>query len=305
MQDLEPQTKYLRKNGGVYDLRSSNEMMQIILEKAANDERIRAVTMEGSRVNPNATRDEFCDFDICFIVTDVREFTRDKTWVRCFGEILIVQYPEDWYGQPYDYQSRERFAYLIQFEDGNRIDLSLIDLTHLEKERDNREPRLVLLNKDHFDALQPVQDESAFFISKPSYQEYYNTCNEFRWLSIYVSKGLCREEIYYAKYAYDVLMMPMFIKMMKWNIAKDHRFQITLGASNKYLKRYLSPQDMKHFQGIFPNGSYHDIWAKLFLFYDYFAELAESVAVALGFEFDQKETEAVRAFLWLRQEKYK
>ena len=46
--------------------------------------------------------------------------------------------------------------------------------------------------------------------------EYNNACNEFRWLSIYITKGLCRKEIYYAKYEYDVLSMPMFMKMLNW-----------------------------------------------------------------------------------------
>ena len=35
-------------------MRSEKEMMDIIMNKALSDERIRAVTMEGSRANPNA-----------------------------------------------------------------------------------------------------------------------------------------------------------------------------------------------------------------------------------------------------------
>jgi aminoglycoside 6-adenylyltransferase len=133
--------------------------------------------------------------------------------------------------------------------------------------------------------------------------EYYNTCNEFRWLSLYVSKGLCREELYYAKYAYDVLMMEMFIKMLNWKIGVDYDFQVTTGNHSKYLKRFLSSEEMERFQGVFPNGTYEDIWSKLFVIYDYFAELASYVGEALGYHFDAKETEEVRAFLLERQKK--
>ena len=276
-------------------------MLQLIMNVAKSDERIRAVTMEGSRVSENATHDEYCDFDISFVVADIREFTKDHKWIEIFGEILIVQYPMDWYSHSYDYEGRDNFAYLIQFKDGNRIDLTLIDSSNVEKEKGYCEPRIVLLNKDNLKELKQVSDESIFYIQKPSAMEYYNTCNEFRWLSLYVSKGLCREELYYAKYAYDVLMMEMFIKMLNWKIGVENDFKVTTGNHSKYLKRFLSAEEMEWFQDIFPNGTYEDIWSKLFGIYDYFAELASYVGETLGYDFDVKETEEVRAFLAERQ----
>ena len=56
--------------------RSFDEMMDLILEKARSDERIRAVTMEGSRANANAVHDAYSDFDISYYVRDIRDFTR-------------------------------------------------------------------------------------------------------------------------------------------------------------------------------------------------------------------------------------
>ena len=88
-------------------MRNSEEMLQLIMNVAKSDERIRAVTMEGSRVSENATHDEYCDFDISFVVADIREFTKDHKWIEIFGEILIVQYSMDWYSHPYDYAGRD------------------------------------------------------------------------------------------------------------------------------------------------------------------------------------------------------
>ncbi len=282
-------------------MRTKEEMLKLIIDIAAKDERIRAVTMEGSQVSKNATHDRYSDFDISYVVRDIREFTKDHKWIEIFGDILIVQCPMDWYNQPYDYAGHDNFAYLIQFKDGNRIDLTLIDVRNIEKQQSYCEPRMVLLNKDDFKELKQITDESVFYIQKPSEMEYYNTCNEFRWLSIYISKGLCREEIYYAKYAYDVLVMEMFIKMLNWKIGVDHDFDVTTGNHSKYLKRFLRAEEMERFHGIFPNGTYEDIWSKLFVMYDYFAELAEYVGQALGYDFDAKETEEVRMFLQERQ----
>jgi aminoglycoside 6-adenylyltransferase len=48
-------------------MRSEQEMLYLIVSTAANDDRIRAVIMTGSRANPNAPRDCFQDFDIVYI----------------------------------------------------------------------------------------------------------------------------------------------------------------------------------------------------------------------------------------------
>ena len=281
--------------------RTYNEMMDLILGKAREDERIRAVTMEGSFANRNAVHDDYSDFDISYYVTDIREFTADINWVKCFGEILIMQCPDDWDGHPYDYNGHESFGWLIQFKDGNRIDLGLTDVRNIARETANKDPRIVLMNKDNFKELIPISGEEAFYIKKPDEKEYERACNEFRWVSLYITKGLCRREIYYAKRHYDVHVMDMFMKMLNWKIGADHDFQVTTGGSSKYLKRFLTKEEMDRFQGIFPNGEYEDIWEKLFLMYDYFAENAEYVAGKLGFYFDREETKQVRDFMMQRR----
>ena len=278
-------------------MRTENEMLDLIMNKAIEDDRIRAVAMDGSRANKNAVHDRYSDFDIVYYVRDVREFTRDKSWINYFGDILIVQYPEDWYKHPYDYDSHDTFTYLIQFADGNRIDLTIFDIRNIEGEKDINEPRIVLLNKDGFKELKPIDDEKAFYLKPPTPMEFYNTCNEFRWLSLYIAKGLCREEFYYAKYAYDVLIMEMFMKMLNWRIGIEHGFDITTGYLNKYLKRFLSADEMKRVQGIFPNGEYEDMWDKLLLMYNYFHELEAVVAEHFEYPYDRIEMERVRAFL--------
>ena len=284
-------------------MRTEKEMMDLIMNKAIEDDRIRAVTMDGSRANKNAVHDQYSDFDIVYFVSDVREFTKDKSWINYFGDILIVQYPEDWYKHPYDYDSHDTFAYLIQFADGNRIDLTIVDISNIEKEKDNDEPRIVLLNKDSYKELKLVDDEKAFYLKPPIHMEFYNTCNEFRWISLYIAKGICREEFYYARYAYDLFLMEMFMKMLNWKIGIEHGFDITTGHFNKYLKRFLSADEMKRVQGIFPNGEYEDMWDKLFLIYDYFHELEAVVAERFDFPIDIMEAKRVRVFLKERRQR--
>lgn len=285
-------------------MRTDSEVLDLILKKANEDEKIRAVTLNGSRASETALKDKYSDFDIVYFVTDVREFAKDKNWISLFGEILIVQYSMDWYNKPYDYSSRDTFIYLIQFADGHRIDLSIVDISNINQEKENREPRIVLLNKDNFEEIETSRDESVFYIKEPSEMEFYNTSNEFRWLSLYITKGLCRRELYYAKYAYDVLIMKMFIKMLNWKIGIEHDFNVSTGGLNKYLKRYLSEREMDRVHTIFPNGSYNDIWEKLFIMYDFFHELEMKVCDGYGFFSDQMENIEVRKYLADRRKEY-
>ena len=278
-------------------MRTYDEMYSLILKEAESNDGIRAMTMEGSSVTSEAVHDAFSDFDITFFVSDIRDFTNDKAYMERFGKILIMQCPDDWYEEPYDYSGRENFAYLTQYEDGNRIDLTFVDISNISKQADFTEPRKVLVNKDGFSELKDIDSLEAFLIKKPSEFEFYNTCNEFRWIANYVTKGLCRKELYYAKRCMDEHMMDMFMKMINWKVGIDNDFRVTTGSKSKYLKRFLSEDEMKRFAGVFANGEYEDIWEKLFSLYDFFADLARYVSKKLGFPFDEDETKRVRDFM--------
>ena len=282
-------------------MKTYEEMYDLIVETAKNDDRIRAATMEGSNVTKNAVHDAFSDFDITFFVSDIREFTRDHDYMKRFGDILIMQMPDDWYKEPYDYNGQKRFAYLTQYKDGNRIDLTFIDVSDIENQTGFNEPRTVLINKDNFPQLKDITSGECFFIKKPGEFEFFNTVNEFRWISNYVTKGLCRHEFYYARRAMDHYMMDMFIKMINWKVGIDNDFKVTTGANCKYLKNYLSDEEMKRFEGMFPSGDYEDMWDKLFLIYDFFEELSVYVAKKLGFKLDLEESKNVREFMETRR----
>ena len=259
-------------------MKTYDEMYDLIVKTAEEDERIRALTMEGSNVTKGAVHDEFSDFDVTFFVSDIREFTADKEYMKRFGDILIIQTPYDEYCAPYDYNGRSRFTFLTQYKDGNRIDLTLIDISEIEEQKDFDEPRKVLINKDDFAVLKDIDSKKAFRIRKPGEFEFFNTVNEFRWVSNYATKGLCRHEFYYARRVMEHYMMDMFMKMINWKVGIDNDFGVTTGGNSKYLKRFISEDEMNRFMGMFACGDYEDMWNKLFLMYDYFEELSAYVA---------------------------
>ncbi len=109
-------------------MRSEDEMYSLILEAAKNDNRVKAVYMNGSRTNENVPKDMFQDYDIVYVVEDTQSFIEDKDWIRIFGEILYMQYPDENPNYPSD--KKNSYGYLMQFADGTRIDLTVQSVTY-------------------------------------------------------------------------------------------------------------------------------------------------------------------------------
>ena len=110
-------------------MRSEHEMINLLLDFARKEDSIRVVLMNGSRVNGNVKRDVFQDFDIVYIVKDVDPYIRNERVINYFGDIMILQTPEDMQDPPPE--NNGHFAYLMQFMDGNRIDLSFYSVDRL------------------------------------------------------------------------------------------------------------------------------------------------------------------------------
>src|SRR5690606_5827156 len=111
-------------------MRTEQEIMELILSYAKKDERIRVVGMEGSRTNINVPKDEFQDYDITYIVTDIETFKKDDKWLDYFGKRIMIQKPEAMALFPP--KLGNWFSYLMLFEDGVKIDLTLVPIYELD-----------------------------------------------------------------------------------------------------------------------------------------------------------------------------
>ena len=76
-------------------MRNEEEMYQLIINTAKNDERILAVYLEGSRANPDIKKDRYQDYDIVYIVDETSSFINDSAWLDIFGKRLYMQYPDE------------------------------------------------------------------------------------------------------------------------------------------------------------------------------------------------------------------
>lgn len=98
-------------------MRTPEEFMELVLTFARENEHIRMVGMEGSRVNKNIPVDSFQDFDITYFADDIGAFTENDSWLSFFGDIVMMQKPEDMELFPAE---EEGYSYLILFDDYNK-----------------------------------------------------------------------------------------------------------------------------------------------------------------------------------------
>ena len=113
-------------------MRNETQVLNTVLEFARENEMVRAVVLNGSRVNPNVTKDIFCDYDIAWYVTDPDHFLHDQGWIKHFGDLIIVQ-QNDW-----EEDGLAGCIFLMLFSDGVRIDLAFDPLNAVEKFIDDR-----------------------------------------------------------------------------------------------------------------------------------------------------------------------
>jgi aminoglycoside 6-adenylyltransferase len=275
-------------------MRSELEVFDLILTVALDDDRIRAVILNGSRANQNAAPDIFQDFDIIYLVTELAPFFNNTKWIERFGDLMILQMP-DLMEDPPD-ASKISFTYLMQFTDGNRIDLCFFPLNRLE-EMEADSLSLVLLDKDGILPVKPTPNESSYLPRPPTEKQFADCCNEFWWVCPYVAKGLWRSEIIYAKGMLDQVLREQLMKMTIWYMGVKTHFSKNPGKFGKYIQQYLEPDVWEMLLKTYPNAGYAQIWESLFTMGDLYRILAKRVGDHFGFEYPSGDDERVSAHL--------
>ena len=276
-------------------MRTEKEMLDLIINTAKEDERIRAVIMNGSRVNPNVKRDCFQDYDIIYVVKDISSFTSNHNWIHRFGEIMIVQMPEEMSLVPPDGDGK--FPYLMQFMDGNRIDLTLVPVDLTKKFVGQDSLSKLLLDKDNCIEEFPPASDKDYLIKKPTEKEFLGCCNEFWWCSTNVAKGLWREELSYAKGMLEGPVRDMFIVMLEWHIGMKTDFTVNTGKFGKHFEQYIEEDMWEQFKRTFSNAEYENIWESFFVMSDLFREVANEIANTYEYQYPQDEDDKVTNYL--------
>ena len=259
-------------------MRTETEMIDLIFQ-TAKALKVNAVAMSGSRTNPNAPRDEFQDYDVVYIVEDLDGLLADLTWLERFGKRMIEQH------NVLDH----RHLYLMLFEDGNRIDLTLCPKEHIQEWVDSEAGFTVLEDpKGLFEPYSP--SPQRYWASSASAIEFDKACNEFWWVSAYVVKGLCRHQvIYVTDHLYGICQQEL-LKILAWQVASD-RGKVDIGKNYKYLFNYLPAEQKKEFSDLLDFSSIDKSTQSLLATMQRFHREAQRLAHKMGFDYDKEVAE--------------
>ena len=264
-------------------MRTETEMFDVILQ-TAKVLQVEAVAMSGSRTNPKAPKDEFQDYDVVYVVDDIDNQTSDLSWLDQFGTRIIEQHNV----------LCNRRLYLMLFEDGNRIDLTLCPKEHIKEWVDSEAGFTVLVDeKGLFESYSP--SPQRFWTSPASETDFEKTCNEFWWVSAYVVKGICRNQLIYATdHLYGICQQEL-LKILAWQVASD-RGAVDIGKNYKDLFNYLPIEKEKEFSNLLDFASLDKITQSLFATMQLFHQEAQYLAQKMGFKYEKEAAEKMMRY---------
>ena len=259
-------------------MRTEIEMFDVILQ-TAKVLQVVAVAMSGSRTNPKAPKDEFQDYDVVYVVDDLDNLTSALSWLDQFGTRIIEQHNI----------LGNRRLYLMLFEDGNRIDLTICPKDYINEWVDSEAGFTVLVDeKGLFESYSP--SPQRFWTSPASETDFEKTCNEFWWVSAYVVKGICRKQVIYeTDHLYGICQQEL-LKLLAWQVASD-KGKIDIGKNYKYLFNYLPSEKEKEFSNLLDFSSLDKITQSLLATMKIFHQEAQILSQKMGFEYDREVAE--------------
>ena len=272
-------------------MRAEIEMLDLILQTAKTLQ-VKAVAMSGSRTTPKTLKDEFQDYDVVYVVDDLDNLTSDLSWLEQFGKRIIEQ----------EVALDHRRLYLMLFEDGNRIDLTLCPKDHIQEWIDSEAGFTVLEDeKGLFESYPP--SPKRFWIHPAIETDFKKSCNEFWWVSAYVVKGICRKQVIYAiDHLYSICQQEL-LKVLAWQVAAD-KGTVDVGKNYKYLFNYLPAEKEKEFSSLLDFSSLDKITQSLFATMKFFHQEAQSLAHKMGFDYDKEVAEKMMRYAEERVKKF-
>lgn len=276
-------------------MRSEQEMYQLLLNIANTDDRILALYMNGSRTNANVPKDIFQDYDVVYVVRETEPFIEDQNWIGKFGRILYMQYPDENPDEPCD--RKNIYGWLMQFDDGNRIDLHVESVPHAREHIFDDKLCKVLLDKEHVLPRLPEASDEDYCVRRPSEAQFQACANEFWWCSNNLAKGLWREEMPYVQDMANFVVRKQLEKMLAWKVGIRTDFKVSVGKSAKYLYRWIDAEEYQGYLDTYFGGAVEEAWAAVLRMCDLFECVSKYVARELGYTYNDEEGKAARGFL--------
>ena len=190
-------------------MRSSSLVQSQILQFVKQEEAIRLIIQTGHRLNRKAPIDLLRDYHYRLFVKDefFNKYLNDPDWITTFGEIVISKKT---------ILSDQSYLIQIQFKDGVRLDLEFISINHLWAAIYEETLSRVILDKDGLLHSLDEPNDSAYYIQRPTGDEFNSLLNNIWWHQIEVAKALYQDEAPLVVAMYEGGLLEDITTLLSW-----------------------------------------------------------------------------------------
>ncbi|XEO94728.1 aminoglycoside 6-adenylyltransferase [Latilactobacillus sakei] len=242
-------------------MRSEKEIMDLLQTFFNQNDDLLVFFMNGSKINVNVPDDKFKDFDVAFFTNDSSKYIGNSEFIKkFFGEILLMTEPFNPFNLELfkDESDGTRYSYLIQFVDGNRIDMSFYELDYLEEYLKLDGLTKLICDKTNRIKEEMIPSDADYLLRYPSNEVIKECIKEFWWQFLNTLKSIARKNYLLAQTYLDYTREQL-IQMLTWQVALDNGFDKNYGKEFTNITNFLSPKNLDLLQQTFNTSDFENM----------------------------------------------
>ncbi|HCQ8731875.1 TPA: aminoglycoside 6-adenylyltransferase, partial [Enterococcus faecalis] len=161
-----------------------------------------------------------------------------------------------------DESDGKRYSYLIQFVDGNRIDMSFYELDYLEEYLKSDSLTKLICDKTNRIKEEMVPSDADYLLRSPSSEVVKECIKEFWWQFLNTLKSVARNNYLLAQ-KYLNYTREQLIQMLTWQVALDNGFDKNYGKEFTTITNFLSPENLNLLQQTFNTTDFESMISSL------------------------------------------
>ncbi len=279
---------------------NSEKVLDHLVQWANEQQLIRAVILTSSRAIPHAALDLFSDYDVILVLSSIESFYVDRTWLEVFGPVLAV------YRDPLiEDKGQTRSAYVVQYENGLKIDFNLWPVELLQRiARNERLPvefdagYKILVDKDNLTTALPSPTYAGYIPAPPTNTHYLELIEGFFLDTTYVAKFLWRDDMMAAKHILDHSLKQEHLRpMLEWHAEIEHQWSLKPGPYGRRLKQHVRPDLWAELESTYTGAGLEENWEALFRSVALMRRVATEVGKHLGYTYPHELEQRVMSYL--------
>lgn len=268
-----------------------DRILNQLVDWANQQQLIRAVILTSSRAIPHGALDLFSDYDVILACRSIQPFYLDRTWLGVFGPVLVV------YRDPLiEDNGQERSAYVVQYENGLKIDFNLwpVELLQQVTSKGGLPPEFdagykILVDKDQLATALTSPTYAAYIPTPPTEAQYMELIEGFFLDTTYVAKFLWRDDVMAAKHILDHSLKQEHLRpMLEWHVEINHHWSLKPGPYGRRLKQYVRPDFWAELECTYTGAGLEENWKALFATIALMRRVATEVGEQLGYTYPQE-----------------